>query len=90
MTTVTPGRRFEKTLQRLPTHIRDKVIFWVELVETLGLREVRKRKGFHDEPLYGKRAGERSVRLNRAYRLIYKEGVGASEIILLEVTKHEY
>ena len=28
-------------------------------------------KGFHDEPLRGQRHGQRSIRLNRAYRAIY-------------------
>ena len=48
--------------------------------------------GFHDEPLKGKRQGQRSVRLNRAYRAIYVErGTGAVELIeVLEVNKHEY
>lgn len=36
-----------------------------------GLYEVRKIPGYHDEPLKGKRTGQRSIRLNRAYRAIY-------------------
>ena len=49
-------------------------------------------KGFHDEPLKGKRQGQRSVRLNRAYRAIYVEHeTGEVELIeVLEVNKHEY
>jgi len=51
-------------LNRVPEHIRVKTIFWIELVETLGLLVIRKRSGFHDEPLKGDRKGQRSVRLS--------------------------
>ena len=62
------------------------------LVEESGIREVRKFKGFHDEPLKGSRRGQRSVRLNKAYRAIYVEHEeGEIELIeVLEVNKHEY
>jgi proteic killer suppression protein len=90
MTHVLRTKRFEKDLDRVPEAIRVKVILWVGLVEALGLREVRKRPGYHDEPLKGQRVGQRSVRLNQAYRLIYREIDGHLEILLLEVNKHEY
>lgn len=61
-------------------------------MEESGIREVRKRKGFHDEPIKGRRTGQRSVRLNRAYRAIYRDlSTGDLEIVeVLEVNKHEY
>jgi proteic killer suppression protein len=40
--------------------------------------------------LKGKQKGERSVRLSRAYRLIYKEFNKEVHVELLEVNKHEY
>ncbi len=89
-TRVERTKRFEKQLERVPEAILVKTIFWIGLVENLGLREVRKRPGYHDEPLVGLRKGQRSVRLNQAYRLIYKEVHEHLEILLLEVTKHEY
>jgi proteic killer suppression protein len=89
-TRVTRTEKFEKDLDRVPANIRIKAMFWIGIVETLGLREVRKRPGFHDEPLHGDRKGERSVRLNKAYRLIYCETQGSIEILLLEVNKHDY
>jgi toxin HigB-1 len=85
---ITATRQFKKDLDRVPDFIREKAMFWIELVELLGLPEVRKRKGFHDEPLRGVRMGQRSVRLNRAYRLIYLETT--LQLLLLEVNKHEY
>lgn len=69
-------KRFEKDLDRVPEHIRVKAIFWIGLVESLGLRDVRKRPGYHDEPLRGNRRGQPSVRLSREYRLIYREEPG--------------
>jgi len=89
-TRVTRTKQFEKDLDRVPENIRTKTRFWIELVETLGLRELRKRPGYHDEPLQGDRKGQRSIRLNRAYRIIYRETLGVIEILLLEVNKHDY
>jgi len=81
-----------KQMEKLPAQIREAVYLWKESVEYLGLPEVRQSKGYHDEPLSGRRSGQRSVRLNRAYRLIYEEH-GRGETIVVgvqEVNKHEY
>ncbi len=56
----------------------------------MGIHEVRKFKRYHDEPLKGNRVGQRSVRLNRAYRAIYVELESEIEILVIEVNKHEY
>lgn len=77
-------------MRRVPDFIRRKVIFWVFLVESKGLEEVMKSPGFHDEPLKGERKGQRSVRMNKAYRLIYHVLQNRVHIELLEVHKHEY
>src|SRR4030042_1117341 len=62
----------QKQLRKAPRHVVVKLQAWVEAVETQGLEEVRKVPGFHDEPLHGKRKGQRSIRLSKAYRAIYK------------------
>ncbi len=92
MTRVTWGKSVQKELARIPEVIARKFRIWVALVEESGIREVRKSKGFHDEPLKGQRQGQRSVRLNRAWRAIYVEhDTGEIELIeVLEVNKHEY
>lgn len=92
MTHVFWGRSVNKQLQRLPEIILRKFRIWVVLVEKSGLREVRRWKGFHDEPLHGHRQGQRSVRLNRAYRAIYEEKQsGEVELVeVVEVNKHAY
>ena len=81
----------EKQLARVPDVISRKFRLWVTLVEESGIREVRKHKGFHDEPLKGERRGQRSVRLNRAYRAIYVERDGGKLEMLevLGVNKHD-
>ena len=81
-----------KDLKKVPKHIVKNFQRWALLVEEFGLVEVRKIKGFHDEPLVGNRSGQRSVRLSKAYRLFYVElPDGEINIVtVLEVNKHEY
>lgn len=82
----------EKGLKKLPDHVVLKLQGWVDDVSEMGLSHVRKIKGFHDEPLKGKRLGQRSIRLNKAYRAIYE--IDKSQMIhfveIVEVNKHDY
>jgi toxin HigB-1 len=82
----------DKDLDRLPEFIRQKFRSWVVAVERDGMPAVRQLKGFHDEPLRGARTGQRSARLNRAYRVIYFERKDGQIHIaqVIEVNKHEY
>lgn len=84
--------KVEKQIKKLPIHIFDRLLLWARSVETKGLREVRKIPGYHDEPLKGDRFGQRSVRLSRSYRAIYREHHDGSLTLIkiLEVNKHEY
>lgn len=81
-----------KQLRKLPSHVVDKLMAWAMSVEMKGLLEVRKIPGYHDEPLKGKRQGERSIRLSKAYRAIYtEEDNGTVKLIIVEeVHKHDY
>ena len=92
MTRVQWGKHVDKQLRNVPDIIARKFRIWVALVEESGIRETRKCKGFHDEPLRGQLQGWRSIRLNKAYRGIYVEHeTGEVELIeVLEVNKHEY
>jgi proteic killer suppression protein len=89
---VTWSKSVEKDLARVPEFIRQKFRAWVVAIEHDGMPAVRELKGFHDEPLRGPRSGQRSVRLNRAYRVIYiEEKDGQIRIAnVIEVNKHEY
>ena len=85
------SRDAEKDLKKLPEHIVQKLLLWVNLVAKLGLEHARKTPGFHDEPLRGNRKGQRSIRLNKAYRAIYVIRKEEIEFVLIEeVNKHEY
>lgn len=86
------SRRAEKDLERVPGHIVLKLQGWVEAVKYEGLERVRRIPGYHDEPLEGIWRGHRSIRLNRAYRAIYRiTAEGSLELVYVErITKHEY
>lgn len=84
-------RSVEGELEKLPQYIVLKLIGWIEDVGRIGLSEVRKAPGYHDEPLKGQRKGQRSIRLSRSYRAIYV--IGKEKIVqikIIEVNKHEY
>ncbi len=86
------AKQVTKQLDKLPDAVVRKFYAWVTSVQLSGIRETRKSLGFHDEPLKGQRLGQRSIRLNRAYRAIYIErDNGTLEFIeVIEVNKHEY
>ncbi|OGT49020.1 MAG: hypothetical protein A3E82_08760 [Gammaproteobacteria bacterium RIFCSPHIGHO2_12_FULL_38_11] len=81
-----------KDLKKIPLPIAVKLQAWIEAVGHQGLNEVRKIPGYHDEPLLGKWKGQRSIRLNIAYRAIYivnKDGV-IHFVEIREINKHDY
>jgi proteic killer suppression protein len=86
------SQRAQKELRLAPPQVRSKLKVWINGVSKDGLEEMRKIPGFHDEPLRGKRNGQRSIRLSRSYRAIYKvlsDGtLWFAEVE--EVTKHGY
>ncbi|MEY3901863.1 MAG: hypothetical protein RL189_1169 [Pseudomonadota bacterium] len=86
------SRLSKRQLKRVPSHIVAKLQYWVALVEKEGLLVARRVKGFNDEALAGTRVGQRSIRLNSAYRAIYREQKdGLIHVVqILEVNKHEY
>jgi len=90
-TSVELSDKAKKQLKKLPQHIVFKFYTWVEFLSEVGLLEVRKSTGFHDEPLKGNRKGQRSIRLNKSYRAIYIEKNGSIELVeVLEINNHEY
>ena len=84
--------KVRRNLKRLPIHIVRNLQRWALQVESLGIEEVRKIPGYHDEPLRGDRRGKRSIRPSKSYRAFYVE-IESDEINLIrveEVNKHEY
>lgn len=68
-------KQAKNSLEKAPLHIKVKFTLWVRAVNKAGLMEVRKQPGWHDEPLQKDRfrdKGQRSIRLNRQWRAIYR------------------
>jgi toxin HigB-1 len=86
------GKDVAKGLKKLPQPVRTKLMAWVAAVEQYGLDEVRKVPGYHDEPLKGDRAGQRSVRLSKSWRAFYviKEHGQVEFVLVQEVNHHDY
>ena len=86
------SKKAKDNLVKVPGYIKDKLLVWVDDVEREGIEKVRRIPGFHDEPLKGGRAGQRSIRLSKAYRAIYIEEPNKDITIILvtEVNKHDY
>ena len=84
--------RVQKKYWKLPPAIQDKILRWQREVVRYGLHQVRKKPGYHDEPLQGERFGQRSIRLNRSWRLIYEiqKNDEIKIIQVVEINKHEY
>lgn len=81
-----------RQLKKIPRHIVENLASWVDAVETIGLEDIRKISGYHDEPLHGVRRGQRSIRLSRAYRAIYvvKDDGEVEFVSVEEVSRHAY
>lgn len=86
------SRKALKTLKQVPAYIELKLYAWIDGVGHHGLSQVRQIPGYHDEPLKGKRAGQRSIRLTRSYRAIYviHKDSTIKFVNITEVNKHEY
>lgn len=84
--------KVRKYLKKFPIHIIRNLQRWALQVETIGISEVRKIPGYHDEPLTGTRKGQRSIRLSKHYRLFYieVEENHIKQIIVEEMNKHDY
>ena len=85
-------KQAKRDLIKVPNYIKDKLLLWVDDVERIGIQRVREVPGYHDEPLKGDRVGQRSIRLNKAYRAIYIEHPNKEITIIsvMEVNKHGY
>ena len=86
------AERARRQLRRVPRHIVEKLMAWIEGVEEDGLEATRRVPGYHDEPLKGKRRGQRSIRLSRQWRAIYEIRTdGRTQFVSVEeVTPHVY
>lgn len=81
-----------RKLKKIPSHVLKNLTDWVVDIENLGLEVTRRVPGYHDEPLKGQWEGYRSVRLNKAYRAIYRidDKNEVRLVTVIEVNKHVY
>lgn len=80
-----------KALEKAPKQVQTKFLLWRQQIKLFGLEAVRHIPSFHDEPLKGKRQGQRSIRLNKQWRAIYEmDSSGTLKVYVLEVTPHDY
>lgn len=84
-------KKANRDLQKVPSYVVVKLNSWIQQVGEEGVSEVRKIPGYHDEPLKGKRSGQRSIRLSKQYRAIYEEVKGRVAFLsIIEVNSHKY
>ena len=83
-------RAAEKDLMKTPKALVIKFQKWVSDIETYGLEEVRKARGWHDHTLKGDRAGQRAVYLNKKWRAVYAiVGEEVKIVKVIEAHPHE-
>lgn len=63
---------------------------WKDIGRVSGPRGLRLIKGFHDEALRGEWKGHRSSRLSLQYRVIYKVDAEEVEVLVVDMTPHDY
>lgn len=81
----------KKDLRNLPREIQESFAVWVEAVEENGLAIANKSPGYNAEHLTGQRKGQRSIRLNKAYRVIFEVVNDKVQIVkVIEINKHKY
>ncbi|MCM0604452.1 MAG: type II toxin-antitoxin system mRNA interferase toxin, RelE/StbE family [Xanthomonadaceae bacterium] len=91
ITTVKSTKRARKSLEKAPKQVVQAYATWARSVFVVGLAEIQKIPGYHDEPLSGKLKGIRSFRLSQGYRGYYRVVKEEVEFVIVEeVNKHDY
>jgi proteic killer suppression protein len=78
--------------KRYEVYLARKAQRQFEQLPNQGIESMRRIPGYHDEPLKGERFRQRSSRLSKGYRVIYREEPSGEIVVVmvLEVHKHEY
>jgi len=83
-------RKIAKLLKSLPIDILKKYEKWKDIVIISSPKGLRLIKGFHDESLKGELKGNRSSRLGKKYRIIYKVIESKVLVQVVDLTPHDY
>ncbi len=89
MTYIVNEKKVGKTLNRLDKPIRAAYSVWKGIITNSGFKGLRAVKGYL-EKLKGQRTGQHSCRLNRGYRVFFKQIDDNIVIEVLEISKHAY
>jgi len=90
MWTVLQRKSVTKRTRKLPQHVLDRYEQWVQIVRMSGPEGLRELPGLNDEPLSGEWDGYRSSRLNLQYRVIYRVEREEVQVLVVELTAHDY
>lgn len=66
------SKRARKFLEKTQPHIYSVFQVWIQIVEEKGIEYAQKVVKFKDHQLIGRRKGQRSVKLDKLTRIIYK------------------
>ena len=85
------SKRAMRDLAKIHPLIKIKFFEFVDLYREVGYEKAVSSRSYKDKGLIGKRKGQRSIRLNRSYRVIYTiHFEGFYHIKVEEVNKHGY
>jgi len=90
MWTVLQRKSVTKRTRKLPQHVLDRFEQWIQVVRISGPEGLRELPGLNDESLSGEWEGHRSSRLNLQYRVIYKIDREEVQVLVVEITAHDY
>lgn len=79
-----------KRLKKLQPQVLEKLDFWVEIATQEGPSGLMAFTGINDEALTGVWEGFRSSRLNRQFRIIYSCDKDVLQILVIDITAHDY
>lgn len=79
-----------KALNKAPKEIQEKFEKWKDIIQLQGPKGLFEIKGFRDHALKGEWQGSRASRLNDQWRVIYYVVANEVQILIMEVTPHDY
>jgi proteic killer suppression protein len=83
--------KFKKQIKKMPSFIIESAQAWIDSVNEIGLDKTNELPGYRAHHLKGDRKGERSVSLNKSYRIIFTVENGEVQVVCLrEINKHKY
>ena len=87
---VSETRVIQKIIGKAPNEIQEEYEAWKELVRTSGPLSLREFPGYRDHALKGEWLGARSSSLNIKWRVIYVVRADQIEVLVLNLTPHDY